>query len=396
VDEIAPYLPAGTKMTLAKSPLQLMFKQARKYGVGCMVATQNPGDIDYRSFAQFSTWCLGRLTAKQDRKKVEEGLESFGKSVDADRLASISQGNFLLFSPDEYDRVVEFSTRWLLSEHKTLTEKEIKELMKDEQPKIPVVERKEKRVIARGVKSSKERKVFALRLKDDEVEELVESKRKRVGLLSSKREEVVGIKKNLVPLVKLHVREVQKKLLGFSKETKEYDVLISLRDGEIFIHKNGKMKALKGFKLLLEVDDEDIAVVRVLGKGWMEENKLQKKVEYSLERLRKRLSRLQRKEFVEKEKKEKEIFWKRVYSPDLPSKLEALHSQDLVLTTGGEGEVLQKIMDESSLIGSLCAWYEGCSVESHEVIYLPVFEVVLQGKQKRILRFNGYSREEIY
>jgi len=71
LDEIAPFLPAGMKKTNAKSALQILFKQARKYGVGCLIATQNPGDVDYKSLSQFNTWLVGRLRTPQDQKKVE-------------------------------------------------------------------------------------------------------------------------------------------------------------------------------------------------------------------------------------------------------------------------------------------------------------------------------------
>ena len=68
IDEVAPFLPPVRKPA-CKDILKLLFKQARKYGVGCMVASQNPADIDYMAISQCSTWALGRLISRQDIKR---------------------------------------------------------------------------------------------------------------------------------------------------------------------------------------------------------------------------------------------------------------------------------------------------------------------------------------
>ena len=75
IDEIAPFIPP-VKKPACKESLMLLFKQARKYGIGCLIATQNPGDMDYKALAQFSTTNLGKLTQKQDLKKVQPILEA--------------------------------------------------------------------------------------------------------------------------------------------------------------------------------------------------------------------------------------------------------------------------------------------------------------------------------
>ncbi|MGM5485108.1 MAG: ATP-binding protein [Nanobdellota archaeon] len=125
IDEIAPYLPAGARKPITKEILKLLYKQARKYGLGCIVATQNPGDIDYMAFAQFGTWAVGRLTTKQDRKKVQDVMKENIKE-----LPSLKPGEFVLFSPDNYAETQRFSTRKLKTEHKTLTEDDISAMMK--------------------------------------------------------------------------------------------------------------------------------------------------------------------------------------------------------------------------------------------------------------------------
>ena len=130
LDEIAPYMPPVRKPQ-CKDALQLLFKQARKYGVCCLMATQNPGDVDYRAMAQFGTWALGRLTTRQDLKKIEPTVKSLAPATcDAvmGQLPRLEPGQFVLLSPDHFAEPVALQTRWLLTRHETLDESRIAEL----------------------------------------------------------------------------------------------------------------------------------------------------------------------------------------------------------------------------------------------------------------------------
>jgi hypothetical protein len=130
IDEIAPFLPPVRKPA-CKDALKLLFKQARKYGLGCLIATQNPGDVDYNSLSQFSTWNLGRLLTKQDVKKVEgviKSLDPVGAETVVRDLPALEAGEFRLLSPDQFDAPVAYKTRWLVSAHTTLDEEAISAL----------------------------------------------------------------------------------------------------------------------------------------------------------------------------------------------------------------------------------------------------------------------------
>ena len=127
LDEIAPYIPP-VKKPACKESLMLLFKQARKYGIGCLIATQNPGDIDYKAIAQFSTTNLGSLTQKQDLRKIQPRLES-SIMQDSDKVISklpgLEPGHFMLISPDYNNEVKEITTRRLLTKHITLSEESL-------------------------------------------------------------------------------------------------------------------------------------------------------------------------------------------------------------------------------------------------------------------------------
>jgi DNA helicase HerA-like ATPase len=73
-DEIYGYLPPHPASPPTKRPLVALLKQARAYGVGCVLATQNPMDLDYRALSNAGTWCLGRLQTDADRARVLDGL----------------------------------------------------------------------------------------------------------------------------------------------------------------------------------------------------------------------------------------------------------------------------------------------------------------------------------
>jgi hypothetical protein len=130
IDEVAPYLPPVRKPA-CKEGLVLLLKQARKYGVGCLVATQNPGDIDYRALGQLGSWAVGRLVTRQDLKKIEPSIASLAgpdaPAVMRD-LPRLGPGEFWLLSPDHFDAPVDLVGRRLDAPHETLDLARVKEL----------------------------------------------------------------------------------------------------------------------------------------------------------------------------------------------------------------------------------------------------------------------------
>ena len=134
LDEIAPYIPP-VKKPACKESLELLFRQGRKYGVSCIIATQSPGDVDYKAIGQFSSFTLGTLNTKQDIANVKRRLESVApKEVDfiLKKLPALQPGEFLFISPDAFDSVQELSIRWLLTKHKVISEDQLKKIVSAE------------------------------------------------------------------------------------------------------------------------------------------------------------------------------------------------------------------------------------------------------------------------
>ena len=134
LDEIAPYIPP-VKKPACKESLELIFRQGRKYGVSCIIATQSPGDVDYKAIGQFSSFTLGTLNTKQDIANVKRRLESVApKEVDfiIKKLPALQPGEFLFVSPDAFDSVQELSVRWLLTKHTVVSENQLKNLIEDD------------------------------------------------------------------------------------------------------------------------------------------------------------------------------------------------------------------------------------------------------------------------
>ena len=128
VDEIAPYIPPYPRNPPPKEAYAFLFKQARKYGVGLVAATQNITDIDYKALAQVNTWCLGRMMTQQDIgrvKKIIQSIDPVRAETILQKLPSLRTGEFVMLSPDVYDDVVNFQVRWLVTDHLTLDEQDI-------------------------------------------------------------------------------------------------------------------------------------------------------------------------------------------------------------------------------------------------------------------------------
>ena len=119
MDEIFGYMPP-VENPPSKKLLLTMLKQARAYGLGLVLATQNPVDVDYRGLSNTGTWMIGRLQTERDKARVMDGLEGVrqGERFDKQRmeqtLAGLGKRQFLLHNVHE-DEAVVFNTRWVMS-----------------------------------------------------------------------------------------------------------------------------------------------------------------------------------------------------------------------------------------------------------------------------------------
>jgi hypothetical protein len=136
MDEIFGYFPPVANPP-SKLPLLTLLKQGRAFGLGVVLATQNPVDLDYKGLANTGTWFIGRLQTERDKARVLEGLEGIaaGSGQKFDRqemeqvLAGLDKRVFLLNNVHD-DAPELFETRWALSYLRgPLTRAQIKLLM---------------------------------------------------------------------------------------------------------------------------------------------------------------------------------------------------------------------------------------------------------------------------
>ncbi len=137
MDEIFGYFPPVANPP-SKAPLLTLLKQARAFGVGVVLATQNPVDLDYKGLANAGTWFIGRLQTERDKARVLEGLEGAAASASANfnrqtmeqMLAALGNRVFLMNNVHD-DGPEVFQTRWALSYLRgPLTRDQIKILMR--------------------------------------------------------------------------------------------------------------------------------------------------------------------------------------------------------------------------------------------------------------------------
>jgi len=120
------FYPTYPYTSTCKPALNLLVKQARAFGVGCILATQNPGDIDYKGLSNCATWIVGKLQTKRDRDKVREGLTDaeFSPADLTKKLARPKTGEFMVLNKE--GDVLFVKERWLLSYHCTLSPEQLK------------------------------------------------------------------------------------------------------------------------------------------------------------------------------------------------------------------------------------------------------------------------------
>jgi len=140
MDEIFGFFPPS-KNPPSKEPMLLLLKQARAFGVGVILSTQNPVDLDYKGLSNIGTWFIGKLQTKQDIAKVIDALASKIKGMSkreiADTIASLKGRTFFLKSAHE-EEVRLFTTRWVLSYLKgPMSKNDIRSLMAAKKSALP-------------------------------------------------------------------------------------------------------------------------------------------------------------------------------------------------------------------------------------------------------------------
>ncbi|MDA0658598.1 MAG: ATP-binding protein [Planctomycetota bacterium] len=121
-DEIYGFMPPLGEPP-SKKPLLTLLKQARAYGLGIVLATQNPVDLDYKGLSNTGTWFIGRLQTEQDKQRVLKGLQgaaadsgNTGLNIDniSDLLSGLGKRVFLMHNVHENHPLL-FQTRWTMS-----------------------------------------------------------------------------------------------------------------------------------------------------------------------------------------------------------------------------------------------------------------------------------------
>ena len=133
MDEVFGYFPPVAEPP-SKRPLLTLLKTARAYGLGIVLSTQNPGDIDYKGLSNVGTWFVGRLTTERDRTRLLEGIadeaiEGASKSELGNLIAGLKQRQFVMRPARAGPRVVPDAILYVVSGG-TLDESQIRRLVK--------------------------------------------------------------------------------------------------------------------------------------------------------------------------------------------------------------------------------------------------------------------------
>ena len=135
-DEVFGYFPPYPKNPPSKTPLLALVKQGRAAGLGVVLSTQNPADLDYKGLTNAGTWVVGSLRAERDKQRVMEGLEGAiaeaGEAMDrrtVEQALGALKSRVFLFHDIREGAPLFFHTRWAMSYLRgPLTRKQVREL----------------------------------------------------------------------------------------------------------------------------------------------------------------------------------------------------------------------------------------------------------------------------
>ncbi len=114
MDEVFGFLPP-TANPASKKPLLTLLKQARAFGVGLVLSTQNPVDLDYKALSNAGTWMIGRLQTERDQERIVAGLGNNASAATIrGALGALEKREFVLFGT-RHPEPIRFSTRWAMA-----------------------------------------------------------------------------------------------------------------------------------------------------------------------------------------------------------------------------------------------------------------------------------------
>ena len=140
IDEMFGYFPPYPRNPPTKEPILRLLKQARAFGLGMILATQNPGDLDYKGLSNAGTWFIGRLQSENDMQKVISGLQALGTTDNQMSLNEISRmipqikpRTFVMHNVHDNGGAIMLHTRWAMSYLRgPLTRQQVQILMADQ------------------------------------------------------------------------------------------------------------------------------------------------------------------------------------------------------------------------------------------------------------------------
>ena len=146
IDEMFGYFPPYPRNPPTKEPLLRLLKQARAFGLGMILATQNPGDLDYKGLSNAGTWFIGRLQSENDKQRVMSGMESLASVNnemnlrDVGRLISdIPPRVFLMHNVHDQAGPIMIHTRWAMSYLRgPLTRQQVQTLMANQKARLGI------------------------------------------------------------------------------------------------------------------------------------------------------------------------------------------------------------------------------------------------------------------
>jgi hypothetical protein len=418
IDEISTFLPAGALKPSSKPILTLLYKQARKYGIGCIMSTQNPGDIDYKAFAQFGTWAVGRLTTIQDRDKIKDAITAISKNKDTENITKqlplLKPGNFIFFCPDIANDSFIMSVRRLYTKHLTLTEKEIKEITTNEKIKQyePFFVKKQKEhknaiitedkehinteidknitKIIKVISNKNESLLLKQNISEKEAKEII-SKTLKYTLFGLKRTETIHeINLTYEPLILTNIKKYEKNIL--SKKISSYNLFFSFSDlSMVDIKNNTKYSKLKE---LIALDENCIkAIKKITSSQEITKSKLSVYLNFDKKTMEKVLLKLHDLKLIATQEKKGETVIVQLFDLVLPKNIsdsaqESIDLVDVKDVQNALNTILPKIEikdDLEKLSHFLNIWYLNCEIIDYKIVFCPIYRI-------EILSSNGKIR----
>jgi len=373
VEEADKFIPQSKE---AMKQIEEIARRGRKRGLGLIIATQRPALVNKNTLSQCSNQLIGKLTTENDLQAVNL---FFGSRKQLEEIPELGPGEFFVMGNISKKKKVKIRNK--VTKHTSATPKLVKKkykkisykdiLKKEEVFDIPEEEAKPIKV-----------RVLKPAIKHGEAVNIAASKRKKKFILFGKKEDIKYTELELLPMINIQISHKEGLI---KKQLKKYSIVVDATTGK-FITLDSGLSEHPGFEELIGLKTNEIKVLLEISRGKKNLTVLKKKTRISDKNIKSALNKLEKENFITKEKKGREKIYSplfKIRKPDF-STFQEVRAKEITIP----GKPAEAVLTKKEAASIVSAFLPESKIIKYEQFYYPMYAVHFQ---RRIVNVDAIS-----